>query len=71
MPYTSTVDAEDVMVGDVIDYHGIALKVLRAGDEGKDPFGRPLIRHWCKRKDTGEEGYMSYGSGGVARLRHG
>jgi hypothetical protein len=42
--------------------------VLRPPVTGQDRFGRTLQRFWSRREDTGEEGFMSYGSGGVACL---
>lgn len=30
--------------------------------------GRPLWRYWARCPETGREGFMSYGDGGVARI---
>lgn len=46
---------------------GVVVRILRAGEAGRDLFGRPLTRYWSTREDTGEEGFLSYGPGGVVR----
>jgi hypothetical protein len=63
------VDHETLRPGDVISYQGVAITVLRAGELGQDPFGRPLTRYWCRSdEDPTREGFMSYGPGGVVDL---
>lgn len=31
-------------------------------------YGQPISRLWARREDTGAEGYISYGEGGVCNL---
>jgi hypothetical protein len=49
--------------GDVIDHRwpDVHVTVLREAEMHQDIFGRPLLRVWSRREDTGAEGYMSYG----------
>lgn len=43
----------------------ITITVVRAKEPTQDRFGRDLFRFWCRREDTGQEGYMDFGPGGV------
>lgn len=64
--------AEDIRPGDTIVYPyehpPVRVVVLRDAIKEPDHFGRPLMRFWCRREDTGAEGYMSYGPGGIAHV---
>lgn len=46
---------------------GVVVRILRESEQGRDPFGRPITRYWGVREDTGEEGFISFGPGGVVR----
>jgi hypothetical protein len=50
----------------------INVTVLRAPVESVETVwplaGRPVWRAWCRREDTGAEGFMSYGPGGAAQV---
>jgi hypothetical protein len=59
MPYTTEIDAEDLMAGDVILYCAlhvegetpndpVELTVLRDGEPWRDMFGREMKRYWCR-----------------------
>jgi hypothetical protein len=61
--------AKHLRVDDIIaDKYGTNpdVVVVRPAESYKDIFGRPLLRYWCRREDTGEEGFMSYGPDGIA-----
>jgi hypothetical protein len=66
------VPAELLQPGDRIDVDGVTATVLRAGVEAVETVwplaGRPCLRVWGRREDTGAEGFMTYGPGGVARV---
>jgi hypothetical protein len=38
-----------------------AVTVLRERESWEDRFGRPMFRYWCRREDTGGEGWMPFG----------
>lgn len=65
-----TTRAEQLKPGDTIVYgygpQPVHLVIIEPAVTEPDRFGRPLMRFWCRRADTGEEGYMSYGAGGIA-----
>lgn len=50
----------------------VRVTVLRAPEEHIETVGplagRPGIRVWCRREDTGVEGYMSYGPAATISL---
>jgi hypothetical protein len=63
-------NASALKVGDVIAYAGRPdTIVLRTGEPCRDTFDRPLMGHWCRRADTGEEGWMPYGHDGMFPVR--
>lgn len=66
------IDAATLKPGDTIEHiystPPVRVVVLRPSEMGSDRFGRPLQRFWCRREDTGDEGFMSYGPGGIAHL---
>jgi hypothetical protein len=61
----TTIDATNLGVGDVFYRNNVAVTVLRASEPCTDRFGQPLFRFWCSRADTGAEGWVTFGSGGV------
>lgn len=72
-PATEIIAAERLAPGDRIHVElegGVAVTVLRDGVQSVESFGpiagRPCLRYWCRREDTGAEGFMTYGPGGVA-----
>jgi hypothetical protein len=75
-PATSTYKSYDEMrPGDIIDWTGRpAVEVVRTGEpyvEKVGPLaGRRGRAHWCRRLDTGKEGYVPYGPDGQAPVRH-
>jgi hypothetical protein len=76
-PATSAYKRFDEMTpGDVIAWAGRpTVEVLRVGEpytETPGPLaGREHHAHWCRRLDNGQEGYVPYGPGGEAPVRHG
>lgn len=50
---------------------GVVVTILREGEQTTETVpalaGRPVLRYWGRREDTGAEGYLSYGPGGIAR----
>jgi hypothetical protein len=52
-------------VGDSFAHAGVNVTVLRGGEPFQDRFGRTLTGYWCRRNDTGAEGYVPFGPGGV------
>lgn len=60
---------EDLRAGTVIVYSGVRTTVLIDTHEPhEDRFGRTLSRVWARREDTGAEGWLAYGPGGVFAL---
>jgi hypothetical protein len=65
--------AEDLTPGDVFlgpgDVHVTVLRDKALDVARNGPLtGQACIRYWCRREDTGAEGYMTYGAGGVVRM---
>lgn len=46
-------------------YASTWVTVLRAPEPATDIFGRPMVRVWAKRDDTGAEGWMLFGPDAV------
>ncbi len=75
-PATSTYKRYDEMVpGDIIDWTGRAtVEVIRVNEpyvEKVGPLaGRECRAHWCRRLDSGREGYVPFGPDGAAPVRH-
>lgn len=69
--HAEKIRAADIEVGDIlVSYtYPADVYVVSEAETSKDIFGRPLRRYWCRRVDTGEEGYMSFGPGGMALRR--
>jgi hypothetical protein len=68
MTYTP---AKEFVKGDVIvtpneQGNDTQVTLLKDVEEGEDRFGRPLLKFWGRREDTGVEGYMSFGPSGHA-----
>lgn len=65
--------AECLSPGDIIVHdpwgERIDVTVLRWAVWEPDRFGRYMMRFWARRTDTGEEGFMTYGPGGIAHTR--
>lgn len=55
----------DLKVGDTFPYQGVDVTVLGEVEPHTDRFGRTLSQFWAKRLDTGAEGWIIYGPGGV------
>lgn len=55
--------------GHYLQYHR-PVTVLRDAepDTTSDPFGRELVKFWCRDDLTGAEGWMSFGPGGAVRI---
>lgn len=60
---------EQLKPGDTFNYEGtnppVRVTVLRPAVEARETVvplaGRPVWHVWCRREDTGAEGFMSYG----------
>lgn len=63
------VDPATLEVGDTFTYRGILTLVLATGHTSRDIFGREFSALKCRRGDTGAEGLMSYGPGGIFNAR--
>jgi hypothetical protein len=65
----ATLDPQALTVGDrfTVTHQDapIVVEVLREAESCQDPFGRDMIRYWCRREDTGDKGWMIYGPGAV------
>lgn len=57
--------ARDLDMGDEFARDGIVVTVLRGPEPTKDLFGRDMIRVWCRREDTGAEGWVMFGRDAV------
>lgn len=54
--------------GDAFVMRGIPCVVMKPHEECKDLFGREMSRFWAYRADTGAEGWVMYGPGGVVEV---
>lgn len=54
--------------GDVFYMRGTAITVLKKLEPTTDWFGQDLFRLWCRREDTGKEGYCTFGPTGVVTI---
>lgn len=66
--------ATELRAGDRFDYAfegepSLWVTVLRNHEWQTDRFGRPVLAFWCRREDTGAEGYVTFGPEGVVRER--
>lgn len=59
--------AADLRPGDQFLSLGTPVTVLRDQEPWTDLFGRDMLRYWCRREDTGAEGWMYLGPTGVVR----
>jgi hypothetical protein len=66
------IDAANLRPGDRIEgspctHPGVMVTILRDGEQTTETVwpltGRPVLRYWGRREDTGAEGFMSYGTG--------
>lgn len=60
--------ADDLRPGVRFKYNGHPVEILRDLEKRKDRFGLELDSWWSRRIDTGDEGYVSLGPGGVLRV---
>lgn len=60
--------AADLRPGVRFKYSGHPVEILRDREKRKDRFGQELDSWWSRRIDTGDEGYVSLGPGGVLRV---
>lgn len=60
--------AADLRPGVRFKYNGHPVEILREREKRKDRFGQTLDSWWSRRIDTGDEGYVSLGTGGVLRV---
>lgn len=63
-----TIEAGDTVLGGADDVECSVLRVDCDFETVAPLAGRPRIRLWVQRDDTGDEGYMSFGPGGLARV---
>jgi hypothetical protein len=57
--------ANDLRPGVRFKYSGHPVEILRDREKRKNQFGLELDSWWSRRIDTGDEGYVSLGPGGV------
>jgi hypothetical protein len=66
------IDAVDLRPGDRVEGApctdpGVVVTILREGEQTTETVpalaGRPVLRYWGRREDTGAEGFLSYGPG--------
>lgn len=60
--------AADLKPGVRFKYNGHPVEILRDPEKRKDRFGLELDSWWARRIDTGDEGYVSLGPGGLLRV---
>jgi hypothetical protein len=60
--------AADLKPGVRFKYNGHPVEILRDPEKRKDRFGLELDSWWARRIDTGDEGYVSLGPGGILRV---
>jgi len=53
--------ASSLIVGDTFRHRDVMVTVLEVGVPCRDRFGRDMIRLWCRREDTGAEGWIVFG----------
>lgn len=62
-------NAADLVPGDRFLSLDVPVEVLREREPWLDPFGRRgHFRCWCRREDTGAEGWMHFGPDGAVDL---
>jgi len=59
--------AVDLAVGDTFTHDGVTVTVLKDSEPCSDRFGQDLFRYWCRREDSGCEGWCTFGHGGVVQ----
>jgi hypothetical protein len=58
-------NAQDLKAGSVFTRDGVRVVVLRDAEPAPNSFGLAWFRLWCRRDDTGKEGYCTFGPDGV------
>jgi hypothetical protein len=58
-------NASELSTGDVFLREGVRVTVVRDAEPAQNRFGLTWFQLWCRREDTGAEGYCTFGSGGV------
>ena len=68
----TTVKPADLWPGDTFAYsrfgYNVQITVLRLPQGHEDMFGRDELKVWCRREDTGQEGWVLYGFGADIEL---
>lgn len=59
------VDASTLAKGDTFTKFGVTVTVLGDQEPCYDRFRQRQFRYWCRREDTGVEGWCTFGPGGV------
>lgn len=62
---SETQQAAELQPGDSYEHAGTTVTVLREQERTVDLFGRPMLRYWASRADTGAEGWVMFGIAGV------
>lgn len=57
--------ASTLKAGETIAYRGTQVEILRDAEPCKDTLGREMFHFWARRLDTGAEGWLMFGEGGV------
>jgi hypothetical protein len=65
---TKLLTTEDLKPGLRFKYQGHPVEILRSKEKRKGRFGDELDAWWSRRVDTGDEGYIYLGPGGVLRV---
>ena len=60
--------AADLKPGIRFKYNSHPVEILHGPEKRKDRFGQELDSWWARRIDTGDEGYVSLGPGGILRV---
>lgn len=60
------VEIASLAVGDqFVSWQGPVIELMREAETYDKRFGIEWMRLWCKRLDTGEEGWVFYASGAI------
>lgn len=57
--------ASTLRAGETITYRGTQVEILRDREPCTDILGRTMFHFWARRLDTGAEGWLMFGEGGV------
>lgn len=66
--HVSQVEADAFAPGIELEYQGVRTTIVSGPETVKDQFGRDMMQFRARRADTGAEGTMMFGSGGVAKV---